>query len=58
MTISYEELRGEIGVLKTENYDLKVENNNVKAQNKGLMSEITQPEAENQHLKVSVHRMR
>jgi len=45
MTISNEELRGEVGVLKTENDGLKVENN-------GLKMENAQLNAENQHLKV------
>ena len=64
MTISNEELRGEVGVLKTENDGLKVEVDGLKVEvdglkveNNGYKEENAQLRAENQRLKVSRHRL-
>ncbi|XP_065916215.1 uncharacterized protein [Dysidea avara] len=60
MTISNEELRGEVGVLKTENDGLKVEVDGLKVEvdglkveNNGYKEENAQLRAENQRLKVT-----
>ena len=53
MIISNNELREEVGVLKTANNGLKVEVNELETQNSGLQMENAQLKAENQQMKVS-----